>query len=69
MSDNDDKVIKPAAAKAEKAAPAEETIELTFQGEPWSGSLNIGVEAFTVTDGKVTVPVRVIAGARQAGFR
>jgi len=55
-------------AKKTKAAPAEELTALTFIGTPYSGTLMIGVESFEVVDGKVSVPVRLLAGARQAGF-
>ncbi len=52
-------------AKIEKAEPV---TELRFQGTPYSGHLVIGVEEFVVTDGKVSVPARLIDGARHAGF-
>lgn len=54
---------------AKKEAPAEPTVELTFIGAPYSGHLVIGVEEFIVTDGKVSVPARLIDGASHAGFR
>lgn len=73
MADQDktEKAAPEKAAPAEKPAKAEKAepmVALTFVGQPYSGHLVIGVEEFVVTDGKVSVPARLIDGARHAGF-
>lgn len=80
MSDPNDTKAAEAAAKAAaaekadepkamKAKRAEDSAELKFEGPAYTGTLTIGVEEFTVTDGKVSVPERLIPAARQAGFK
>jgi hypothetical protein len=60
-----------AKAKAPKAkvAPAEDTITLHFEGAPYTGTLNIDAEELAVDEGTVKVPSRLVAAARQAGFK
>lgn len=56
---------------SDEGAPleAEPTITLHFEGAPYTGTLMVGVEEMEVTDGTVKVPSRLVAAARQAGFK